>query len=75
MVQHEAGTGLRHHFGQVWIKSQAAGIVDDLHAVFKSTFGGFPFVRIERNRDAQLIFQALQHWYQPAPFFLGGNAL
>ena len=75
MVQNEAGTGLRHHFGQIRVKGQTAGIVNDLHTVFKSTFRGFAFVRIQRNRDPKLIFQALQHWYQPAPFFLGGNAL
>ncbi len=71
MVQHKARIRLRHHFGQIRIESEAAGIVDDLNAIFKCTFGGFPFVGIEGNRHAKLIFQAFQNRHQAAPLFFG----
>ena len=71
VVQHKARIRLRHHFGQIRIEGEAAGIVNNLNPIFKSTFGGFPFVGIKGNGHAKLVLQTFQYRHQPAPLFFG----
>lgn len=74
VVQDQAGIVLHDDLGEKWIPGETAGVVDDLSAVLNGEFGYFGLIGIDRNRYAQITFEALQNRDQAADLFGGGDA-
>jgi len=70
VVQDQAGVRAGGSLRESRVEREPARVVDDFHAIIHGAGGDFRFIRIDRNRGAQIVAQPLEHRYQPLPFFV-----
>ena len=75
VVENQPGIAAGCNFGQTWVVSQTAWIVEDFHAILQGAFGNLRFIGVERKRNPQVPLQSFQHWNQPLPLLICGNPL
>ena len=73
VIQNQTGIRVGRGFRQSRIESEPARVVENLHAVLERAFGDLRFVRIERQRDGQLVFEQFQYGQQAAPLLVRRN--
>jgi len=68
VVQDQAGIAVRSRPRQLHVERQSAGVVDDLNAILHCFRCHGGLVGVHRQGHAEMPFEPLQHWNQPAKF-------